>query len=346
MPSTIPAAPQAAHTRLAWLLLATATTACNAPAPPAEPVQAPQAAVATAPPLAPSLAHAPAVAPPPAPVRDAPPPAPAPAAAPVYAPAPAAYAEPALEQPPPVVAAWAPPPMRVEVPPPQPWPDAYWIGGYWAWQRDWVWVPARWARPPRPEYAWVQPYYEHRANRVVFINGFWAPPRYAFRPPPPTLRLQIDVDLHGAVQGPPPIGPQGVFVPPPPGSRPGLIVAAPLGTPPAVVLGAPPVIAAGMRIEGSVHNRMTQVHQTSDIAQNVVHNRVTIIAPPGATSGGRAFRAEVPAAAHLAAAMARPGTAPPQPMHAQAPAPALAVAPPPPHAAPPRPAHELSLIHI
>ncbi|MDQ2734744.1 MAG: hypothetical protein M3Y55_07090, partial [Pseudomonadota bacterium] len=90
---------------------------------------------------------------------------------PIYA----AY-EPPISQPPPIAVPWAPPPMLVESPPPPPSPDARWTGGYWVWHDRWAWAPGRWAEPPRPQYHWVPPYYEHRRDRVVFVDGFWSPP--------------------------------------------------------------------------------------------------------------------------------------------------------------------------
>jgi len=233
--------------------------------------------------------------------------------APVWTPPPpepviSVQVEPPLVQPAPVLVDVAPPPMLVEVPPPQPYPGAVWTGGYWGWQGRWVWCAGRWASPPRTDDVWVQPYYEHRDGAVVFVAGFWAARGVAFVPPPPGLHLSIQVAIGGGTR---PVGPMGVFVPPPPGSRPGLIVPAPIGTPPAVVVSAPPVTNIGMRIQ----NNTTQINHT--VINNTVNNttnvnnvrnvtnitNVTIVAPPGSTADGKAFHSDVPAAAHLAAAM-------------------------------------------
>lgn len=236
-------------------------------------------------------------------VVEAPPPriqtAPVPVVA--YEPAPpgpvvSVYIEPPVSQPPPVLVAWAPPPMLVEVPPPIPFGGAVWVGGYWAWQGTWVWASGRWAPPPQPNYAWVNPYYENRGGAVVFVTGHWSPRGVAFVPPPVGLSLSVAIALPGVVPGPRPIGPPGVFVPPPPGSRPGLIVPAPIGTAPAVVVGAPPVTNVGMRIQNRVENNVTINNVTN------VTNNVTIVAPASATVSGRPFQAQAPALAHLAAA--------------------------------------------
>ena len=223
------------------------------------------------------------------------------------------YVEPPLVQPEPIAVAWAPPPMLVEVPPPQPYPEAIWIGGYWAWEGRWFWSAGRWAPPPRPDYGWVQPYYEHRGDVVVFVPGFWCAPHVRFVPPPVGINITVAIAAPGVRFGPPPMGPQGVFVPPPPGSRAGIIVPAPIGTPPAVVVSAPAVVNVGMRVHGNV----TINNYTTTNVTNITN--VTIEAPAGATANGQAFRNDVPARAHLAAAMAPAGhPAAPRPVSAQA----------------------------
>ena len=217
------------------------------------------------------------------------------------------FIDPPVYEPEPVAVAWAPPPMLVEEVPPQPDPYAVWTGGYWTWQGDWVWCAGRWMDPPQPQYVWVQPYYEHRAERVIFIPGYWSQPDVEFVAPPMDRPIAWGYVNEGVVIGPPPEGPVGIFVPPPPGSRPGLIVPAPIGTPPAVVVSAPPVLAVGMRVSAPVtidarhtinDNRVTNYSVTN--IRNITN--VTVIAPAGATASGRAFQAEVPHRAALAAA--------------------------------------------
>ncbi len=258
----------------------------------------------------------------PAPRYVAPPPRPAPvyeqpANAPSNEPVVSVYVDPPLVQPEPIAVAWSPPPMLVEVPPPQPYAEAVWTGGYWAWEGRWFWSAGRWAPPPRPDYGWVQPYYEHRGDVVVFVPGFWCAPQVRFVPPPVGLSITVAIGGPGVHFGPPPMGPQGVFVPPPPGSRAGIIVPAPIGTPPAVVVSAPAVVNVGMRVHGNVdinsHNTVNNVTNITNVTN------VTIEAPAGATANGQAFQNSVPARAHLAAAMAPAGrpTAP-QPTSNQA----------------------------
>jgi hypothetical protein len=221
------------------------------------------------------------------------------------------YVEPPLAEPPPLLVPVAPPPMLVEIPPPEPFPDAVWTGGYWAWHGGWIWSAGRWLAPPRPHYAWVQPYYEHRDDAVVFVGAHWAPPGTIFLPPPAGLQLTISAVIGTFGRGPAPEGPQGVFIPPPPGSHWGLIVPAPIGTPPAVVTSAPPIVRIGMRVENrnsnnvinrQITNNITNITNVSNVSNVSNIRNVTIVAPAGSTADGRAFQALVPASAHLAAA--------------------------------------------
>ncbi len=210
------------------------------------------------------------------------------------------YVEPALVQPEPIKIAWAPPPMLVDFPPPAPYAEAVWTGGYWAWEGNWIWDSGRWAPPPQPGYQWTHPYYEHRNNSVVFIDGFWAAPGVKFVAPSVNLNISLAIISPGIRAGLRPIGPEGVFVPAPPGSRAGLIVPAPIGTSPAVVTGASPIVNVGMRVTNNTTNN-TIVNNRTTTVTNITN--VIIIAPASATANGQAMNTVVPAQAHLAAAM-------------------------------------------
>jgi hypothetical protein len=212
------------------------------------------------------------------------------------------YVDPPTEEPAPVEVAWAPPPMLVEDVPPAPYDDGYWVGGYWVWQGAWVWSHGHWHRPPQPGYHWCNPYYEHRGNGVVFINGFWAAPGVNFVAPGINIRIAAGIVAAGVIAGVAPVGPQGVFIPAPPGSQRGLIVPAPIGVAPAVVMSAPPIIHEGMHI--TVNNTVNNnIHNTTNITNvtNITH--VTVVAPASATANGRAVNAVIPAQPHLAAAL-------------------------------------------
>jgi hypothetical protein len=221
------------------------------------------------------------------------------------------YQDPPVEQPAPVAIASAPPPMLVEPPPPQPQADYIWTGGYWGWYGRWVWIHGLWAPPPRPHYHWIQPYYDHRGGQVVFVGSFWAAPNVSFHAPGLNISLSLSPPLPGYQPGPPPMGPEGVFVPPPPGSVFGIIVPAPIGTSPAVMMGAPPAIAVGMRVNNVVNNNTTTniTNTTTNTTinnttiNNTTINNVTISAPANATATHQAVNVTVPAQAHLAAAL-------------------------------------------
>jgi len=178
---------------------------------------------------------------------------------------------------------------------------AVWVGGYWVWQGNWVWAHGHWMGPPRADYVWVHPYYEHRGDAVIFIDGHWSSPGVVFVPPPPDMRLVAERPAYGVIPGPRPIGPDGCFVPAPPGSRAGIIIPAPVGTAPAVVTSAPAVVAPGMRITNNV-TTVNNVTNVTNITRVTNVTNVSIVAPPGATRNGRAFNTMVPAAPHLAAA--------------------------------------------
>jgi hypothetical protein len=193
------------------------------------------------------------------------------------------YVDPPTQQPEPIGVPWAPPPMLVEDPGPPPFYGAFWTGGYWVWEGQWVWAHGRWLPPPAVGYLWAPPYYENRAGVVIFVAGFWRAPGVAFIAPAPGISITVVQARPGVVMGPPVQGPQGVFVPPPPGSRPGVIVPAPVGTNPAVVVGAPPCLRPGM-----------EVRQGDG-------GHVQIVAPANVTPGGRPFNTMAPAPAHLAA---------------------------------------------
>ncbi len=205
------------------------------------------------------------------------------------------YVDPPLSQPAPISVDWAPPPMLVDVPPPQPAPDQVWTGGYWVWEGNWVWAYGSWAPPPQVGYHWNNPYYDHRGNSVIFVNGYWGAPGVAFVAPGVNVNISLGQIGIGVVAGMRVNGPEGVFVPAPPGSYYGLIVPAPIGTSPAVVVGAAPIIRTGMRVT---------INNESNVSNVTNISNVTIIAPASAMANGRAVNASVPAQPHLAAAQA------------------------------------------
>jgi len=74
----------------------------------------------------------------------------------------------------PAVVRVSPPPPRVEVYGPSPYPEAVWRPGYWAYRgEDWVWVPGHWARRPAPGAIWVPGRWERRGDGWVWHDGHW-----------------------------------------------------------------------------------------------------------------------------------------------------------------------------
>jgi len=235
--------------------------------------------------------------PPPVAYRSPPPPPPPPLVQPDVDVA-SVVIEPPVDQPPAVAIPYAPPPMRWDPPPPQPYAEAVWVGGHWSWWNgEWVWARGHWSRPPNPGYVYCEPYYEYRGPNVVFVAGFWRPVARVFVPPPPTVYVPVAEVRVVHVGYARPVGPQGVFVPAPPGSQPGVIVPAPIGTPPAVVLSAPPVVRPGMVIRPAPRGGVVEV-----------------VAPAGVTREGRPVAAEAPVVSRDAAAVHPVVVAPPPPV--------------------------------
>ena len=67
-----------------------------------------------------------------------------------------------------------PPARIVEVRPVAPGPRYVWIDGYHRWDgRGYVWVPGRWAAPPRARAAWVPGRWAHDRRGWYFVEGHW-----------------------------------------------------------------------------------------------------------------------------------------------------------------------------
>lgn len=91
----------------------------------------------------------------------------------VSGPAPGPY----VQAPPPgaaIIAPTAPPPPQAEVIIAAPSPAYAWLPGYWNWQNRWVWIPGRWALPPRPGMVWEgHRWIMHPGNRWQMHHGGW-----------------------------------------------------------------------------------------------------------------------------------------------------------------------------
>lgn len=86
----------------------------------------------------------------------------------------------------------APPAPIAENPPPQPFPQAIWIPGYWFWlneRQDFIWICGVWRLPP-PERIWAPGHWKEIENGWTYICGAWltdparAPWIFSAAPPP------------------------------------------------------------------------------------------------------------------------------------------------------------------
>jgi|SRR5579883_210030 len=67
-----------------------------------------------------------------------------------------------------------PPPLREEVFGVAPGPGFVWISGYWGYRgNNYVWIPGRWERPPRPGARWEAGRWERHGSRWGYREGHW-----------------------------------------------------------------------------------------------------------------------------------------------------------------------------
>jgi len=68
----------------------------------------------------------------------------------------------------------APPPPPAEVRVVAPGAGYVWIGGFHRWNGTaYVWVPGRWALPPRPHVVWVPGHWRHVSHGWYWVEGRW-----------------------------------------------------------------------------------------------------------------------------------------------------------------------------
>ena len=68
----------------------------------------------------------------------------------------------------------APPPLRVEARVAAPGPHHVWIAGYHRWDGNaYVWVPGRWAVPPRRHHHWVSGHWVKSHRGWYWVEGHW-----------------------------------------------------------------------------------------------------------------------------------------------------------------------------
>jgi len=67
----------------------------------------------------------------------------------------------------------APPPLRVEAPPPAPVRSAVWLAGFWQWNgTSWVWIAGSYQLRP-PQMTWRAAEWRARGSVHVLVPGGW-----------------------------------------------------------------------------------------------------------------------------------------------------------------------------
>ena len=67
-----------------------------------------------------------------------------------------------------------PPPLRYEVVPVAPYPEAYWIPGYWApYESHYRWVGGHYDRAPFQNAYWTHGHWDHYKNGWRYHEGRW-----------------------------------------------------------------------------------------------------------------------------------------------------------------------------
>ena len=73
-----------------------------------------------------------------------------------------------------VAAPHPPPPIRAELPPPAPSPQALWKFGHWRWSgQQYVWVPGHYVQRPSPTANWIPDYWEQGPDGWMWVEGRW-----------------------------------------------------------------------------------------------------------------------------------------------------------------------------
>jgi hypothetical protein len=70
-----------------------------------------------------------------------------------------------------------PPAPRLENPPSQPFENAIWIPGYWAWiqaKNDYYWICGVWRRPPPSAQYWIPGSWIKIDSSWIYAKGFWS----------------------------------------------------------------------------------------------------------------------------------------------------------------------------
>jgi hypothetical protein len=72
------------------------------------------------------------------------------------------------------IAPYAPPPARIETPPPAPSLLAVWVSGHWSWAgTQYEWIEGHYAQRPMPSATWVSGYWRQDPNGWTWLGGHW-----------------------------------------------------------------------------------------------------------------------------------------------------------------------------
>lgn len=74
-----------------------------------------------------------------------------------------------------LAAPYAPPPPRVEAPPPAPSPLAMWQAGHWSWNgAQYGWTPGHYVERPTASATWIPGRWQQGPAGWIWVDGYWA----------------------------------------------------------------------------------------------------------------------------------------------------------------------------
>lgn len=74
-----------------------------------------------------------------------------------------------------LAAPYAPPPPRVEAPPPAPSPLAMWQAGHWSWNGvRYAWAPGHYVERPSANATWMPGRWQQGPAGWTWVDGYWA----------------------------------------------------------------------------------------------------------------------------------------------------------------------------
>jgi len=81
----------------------------------------------------------------------------------------------------------APPAPLVEVVPPAPYPDSYWIAGHWKWENNrYVWNNGHWEQA-RQNMVYRHAYWDNEGGQWVYHGGAWVAINNSYNSAPPVV---------------------------------------------------------------------------------------------------------------------------------------------------------------